>query len=167
MICIVDKNNKIIEIKQSHYLKNDNERPCYLWSKVGEIYTEQEPLEYSRNRYLKMAGADFAQKRDAVRKIKTSDGNTYGFDCASEDIVNFMASWQAAKTDGKTMYKVWLDDKTKSLVMLTVADFESVFNAVRQSQYDAYAWYNDVAQKIKAAQSVQDMEQTLGGADIG
>lgn len=52
MICIVDKNNKIIEIKQSHYLKNDNERPCYVWSKVGEIYTEQEPLEYARRRKL-------------------------------------------------------------------------------------------------------------------
>ena len=165
MICIVDKNNKIIKINQSNYLKSDNERPCYAWSKVGDIYTEQEPLEYARRRYLNMVGAEFANKRDAIRKININ-GKTYGFDCASEDIVNFMASWQAAKTDGKTMYKVWLDDKTKGLVMLTVADFESVFNTVRQSQYQAYAWYNDVASKIKNAQSVWDMEQALGGAGI-
>ena len=165
MICIVDKNNKIIKINQSNYLKSDNERPCYAWSKVGDIYTEQEPLEYARQRYLNMVGAEFANKRDAIRKININ-GKTYGFDCASEDIVNFMASWQAAKTDGKTMYKVWLDDKTKGLVMLTVADFESVFNTVRQSQYQAYAWYNDVASKIKNAQSVWDMEQALGGAGI-
>ena len=52
MICIVDKNNKIIKINQSNYLKSDNERPCYAWSKVGDIYTEQEPLEYARRRKL-------------------------------------------------------------------------------------------------------------------
>ena len=52
MICIVDKNNKIIKINQSNYLKSDNERPCYAWSKVGDIYTEQEPLEYARCRKL-------------------------------------------------------------------------------------------------------------------
>lgn len=62
MICIVDKNNKIIEIKQSHYLKNDNERPCYVWSKVGEIYTEQEPLEYARRRKLSEVDAWTASK---------------------------------------------------------------------------------------------------------
>ena len=162
MICIVDKNNKIIEIKQSHYLKNDNERPCYVWSKVGEIYTEQEPLEYARQRYLNMVGAEFANKRDAIRKININ-GKTYGFDCASEDIVNFMASWQAAKTDGKTMYKVWLDDNSKGLVILAVADFELVFNTVRGSQYEAYGWYNEMSAKIKTAQSVQEMEQYLGG----
>ena len=162
MICIVDKNNKIIEIKRSHYLKNDNERPCYVWSKVGEIYTEQEPLEYARQRYLNMVGAEFANKRDAIRKININ-GKTYGFDCASEDIVNFMASWQAAKTDGKTMYKVWLDDNSKGLVILAVADFELVFNTVRGSQYEAYGWYNEMSAKIKTAQSVQEMEQYLGG----
>lgn len=162
MICIVDKNNKIIEIKRSHYLKNDNERPCYVWSKVGEIYTEQEPLEYARRRYLNMVGAEFANKRDAIRKININ-GKTYGFDCASEDIVNFMASWQAAKTDGKTMYKVWLDDNSKGLVILAVADFELVFNTVRGSQYEAYGWYNEMSAKIKTAQSVQEMEQYLGG----
>lgn len=162
MICIVDKNNKIIEIKQSHYLKNDNERPCYVWSKVGEIYTDVEPLEYARQRYLNMVGAEFANKRDAIRKININ-GKTYGFDCASEDIVNFMASWQAAKTDGKTMYKVWLDDNSKGLVILAVADFELVFNTVRGSQYEAYGWYNEMSAKIKTAQSVQEMEQYLGG----
>ena len=165
MICIIDKQNKIINIVNAPYPTAENERVYYPWNALWEQYTEQEPLEYARQRYLNMVGAEFANKRDAIRKININ-GKTYGFDCASEDIVNFMASWQAAKTDGKTMYKVWLDDKTKGLVMLTVADFESVFNTVRQSQYQAYAWYNDVASKIKNAQSVWDMEQALGGAGI-
>lgn len=162
--CLINNDKIIVNIFESEYYE-PSAKCCYPWNAVGDTYTEQEPLEYARRRYLNMVGAEFANKRDAIRKININ-GKTYGFDCASEDIVNFMASWQAAKTDGKTMYKVWLDDKTKGLVMLTVADFESVFNTVRQSQYQAYAWYNDVASKIKNAQSVWDMEQALGGAGI-
>ena len=162
MICIIDKQNKIINIVNAPYPTAENERVYYPWCALWEQYTEQEPLEYARQRYLNMVGAEFANKRDAIRKINIT-GKTYGFDCASEDIVNFMASWQAAKTDGKTMYKVWLDDKTKGLVMLTVADFELVFNTVRGSQYEAYGWYNEMSAKIKTAQSVQEMEQYLGG----
>ena len=162
--CLINNDKIIVNIFESEYYE-PSAKCCYPWNAVGDTYTEQEPLEYARQRYLNMVGAEFANKRDAIRKININ-GKTYGFDCASEDIVNFMASWQAAKTDGKTMYKVWLDDKTKGLVMLTVADFESVFNTVRQSQYQAYAWYNDVASKIKNAQSVWDMEQALGGAGI-
>ena len=162
--CLINNDKIIVNIFESEYYE-PSAKCCYPWNAVGDTYTEQEPLEYARQRYLNMVGAEFANKRDSIRKININ-GKTYGFDCASEDIVNFMASWQAAKTDGKTMYKVWLDDKTKGLVMLTVADFESVFNTVRQSQYQAYAWYNDVASKIKNAQSVWDMEQALGGAGI-
>lgn len=52
MICVVDNNNKIIEINNSRYLKQGNEHTCFAWSKVGETYTDVEPLWYAKQRKL-------------------------------------------------------------------------------------------------------------------
>lgn len=104
------------------------------------------------------AGAAFAAKRDAIRFVKLSDGNTYGFDCANEDITNFFASWKAAEKDGQTPYKVWMNETTKGMIMLPLADFDTVFDAVRDSQLEAYAWYNATAAAIAAATSKEELE---------
>lgn len=50
MICIVDENNKIINIVDSPYLSADNERPYYPWNKLWDIYTDVEPAEYTNQR---------------------------------------------------------------------------------------------------------------------
>lgn len=104
------------------------------------------------------AGAAFAAKRDAIRYVEITDGNTYGFDTANEDITNFMASWRAAEMTGSTPYKVWLADGGKGMVMLTPDDFTAVFNAVRTAQLEAYAWYGEVDAQIKAATTKEEVE---------
>lgn len=107
------------------------------------------------------AGAVFAQKRDAIRQIQLSNGVTYGFDCANEDITNFMASWKAAEMSGNTMYKVWLADGTKGMITMQLADFTTVFNAVRDSQYEAYAWYAQVSAQINACTTKEELEAVV------
>lgn len=107
------------------------------------------------------AGAAFAAKRDAIRFIKISDGNTYGFDCANEDITNFMANWKAAELDGQTEHKVWLDETTKGMVVMQSADFKTVFNIANKSQKEAYAWYGEIAAAIEAATSVEELESIV------
>lgn len=104
------------------------------------------------------AGAVFAQKRDAIRQIQLSNGVTYGFDCANEDITNFMASWKAAEKSGSTPYKVWNTDGGKGMITMQLTDFDTVFNAVRTSQLEAYAWYNGVDAQIKAAMTAAEIE---------
>lgn len=104
------------------------------------------------------AGAVFAQKRDAIRQIQLSNGVTYGFDCANEDITNFMASWKAAEVSGSTPYKVWNTDGGKGMITMQLTDFDTVFNAVRTSQLEAYAWYNGVDAQIKAATTAAEIE---------
>lgn len=121
-------------------------------------YAPVEPLEKLKKEKHNAAGAAFAAKRDAIRYIEISDGNTYGFDCANEDITNFFASWKAAERTGQTPYKVWLDENTKGMVVIPLADFDAVFDAVRDSQLEAYAWYGEVATAIEAATSVEELE---------
>lgn len=104
------------------------------------------------------AGAAFAAKRDAIRFVKLSDGNTYGFDCANEDITNFMANWKAAELDGQTEHKVWLDENTKGMVVMQPADFKTVFDIANKSQKEAYVWYGEVAARIAAATSKEELD---------
>ena len=104
------------------------------------------------------AGASFAAKRDAIRFVKLSDGNTYGFDCANEDITNFMANWKAAELDGQTAHKVWLDETTKGMVVMQPADFKTVFDIANKSQKEAYVWYGEIAARIAAATSKEELD---------
>lgn len=138
-----NENNAVIEDKGDHY-------------EVVEI--PQPSLEALKEAKIKEAGAAFAQKRDAIRQVQLSDGNTYGFDCANEDITNFMASWKAAEVSGSTPYKVWGADGSKGMITMQLADFKTVFNAVRESQLAAYAWYGAVDAQIQAAATKEELE---------
>lgn len=118
----------------------------------------EQTLEEAKADKHREAGAAFAKKRDAIRQVRLSDGNTYGFDCANEDITNFMASWKAAEVSGSAPYKVWKADGSKGMITMQLADFKTVFNAVRESQLAAYAWYGAVDAQIQAAATKEELE---------
>lgn len=121
----------------------------------------EQTLEEAKADKHREAGAAFAKKRDAIRQIGISDGNTYGFDCANEDITNFMASWKAAEVSGSTPYKVWIADGGKGLITMQLADFDTVFKAVRDSQLEAYAWYGTVDAKIQACETKEELAEIV------
>lgn len=52
MICVVDKNNKIINIINADSPTRENERICYPWNSLWEQYTYVEPLWYAKQRKL-------------------------------------------------------------------------------------------------------------------
>ena len=118
----------------------------------------EQTLEEAKEDKHREAGAAFAKKRDAIRQVQLSDGNTYGFDCANEDITNFMASWKAAEESGSTPYKVWNADGSKGMVIMQLSDFETVFKTVRDSQLAAYAWYGDVDAQIQEATTKEELD---------
>lgn len=53
MICIVDNQNKIINIVNASRPTAENERVYYPWCALWEQYTDVEPLEYACQRKLK------------------------------------------------------------------------------------------------------------------
>lgn len=128
----------------------------------GNVQESEIPVNLDSVKSAKLAQAKalFAEKRDAIRFIAL-DGVTYGFDCASEDITNFMAAWKDAEMNGSTQYKVWTSETDKGVVTLTNDNFSTVFKSVRNSQFEAYAWLATVQAKIEACTTAEEVEEII------
>ena len=161
MICILDDENKIINITTADYPYLKNERVYYPWNQLGEVYTNIEPFSYMQQRLYTALGAEFANRRDAVRWINLPSGNRYGFDCAVEDISNFMAAYTPLLIagSGETGYKVWKSETEKGLVILPFADMQAAYTYVRESQLSAYAWLASSQAKINAVTETDSKEK--------
>lgn len=160
MICILDENNKIINIVNAEHPIENDERLFYPWNQLWEQYTDIEPFEYARSRYINAAGVEFAKRRDAIRWIQTSNG-TYGFDVGTEDITNFMAAYtpMILNQEWTTQYKVWIDKSTKSIKAFNYADMTKVYETVRKSQLEAYAWYEEIKAKLMSVTEQEGKEK--------
>ncbi|HJG04689.1 MAG TPA: hypothetical protein K8V99_08940 [Megamonas funiformis] len=141
-----------------------------VWNGINWEYKEikKEPveseltLEELKENKLLEAKRVFVQKRDAIRWVQVDETHTYGFDCASEDITNFLAAYTFLDTQveksNTTMYKVWLDKENKGIVELNLEQMSKVFDIVRNSQFETYAWLEQIQTKIEACQSKEDLE---------
>ena len=160
MICVVDKNT-ITNIINIDFPQGNNEKKYYPWNQLGDIYTDVEPFSYMQQRLYTALGAEFAKRRDAVRWINLPSGNRYGFDCAVEDISNFMAAYTPLLIagSGETGYKVWKSETEKGLVILTFADMQAAYTYVRESQLSAYAWLSASQAKINAVTEADGKEK--------
>ncbi len=120
----------------------------------------EKPFEMTKTEMLNEAGALFAQKRDARRFVQLDENRYYGFDCASEDITNFLARWTplAMMGGGESQYKVWLNETDKDLVTLSLADYNLVYQVVSESQLEAYNWYKVVQTLINACTTKEELE---------
>lgn len=160
MICVVDKNT-ITNIINIDFPQGNNEKKYYPWNQLGDIYTDIEPFAYMQQRLYNELGSEFANRRDAVRWINLPSGNRYGFDCAVEDISNFMAAYTPLLIagSGETGYKVWKSETEKGLVILTFDDMQAAYNYVRESQLSAYAWLASSQAKINAVTETDGKEK--------
>ncbi len=160
MICVVDKNT-ITNIINIDFPQGNNEKKYYPWNQLGDIYTDVEPFSYMQQRLYTALGAEFANRRDAVRWINLPSGNRYGFDCAVEDISNFMAAYTPLLIagSGETGYKVWKSETEKGLVILTFDDMQAAYTYVRESQLSAYAWLASSQAKINAVTETDGKEK--------
>ena len=112
---------------------------------------------------LRRAQLAFAKKRDAIRWV-----NGYGYDCAPDDITNFMAAYTPLLVagTGTTQYKVWLTETEKAIVTLSADTMTNVYHAVRTSQLADYAWYETVRTQINDAQTEEELASVLHEANI-
>lgn len=161
-------------IGQKFYKENFNQETymaCAKWCNEtqegiivdkGEYYeciSIEPSLEDLKEQVLSTLGEEFVKRRDAIRWIEISSG-TYGFDCATEDMTNFFSALKGFDFDEtleSTFYKVWLTETSKGLIQLTKADFAIIYNAVRTSQLNDYAWYETTKEQILNAQSKEDL----------
>ena len=162
MICVLDDKNVIVNIITGEItgeITGTNECNFYEGCEVGKVY---DFVNYAKQRYIEAAGIEFARRRDVIRWV-----GGYGFDCAAEDIINFMAAFTpllVAKS-GTVLYKVWTSDNDKAVIERSYEQLFEVYNLVRKEQMEAYAWYETVKAKLQAANSIEKLEQIypLGG----
>lgn len=112
---------------------------------------------------LACAKTAFATRRDRVRYVEG-----YGYDCAPEDITNFMAAYTPllVQGEGSARYKVHLANGDKGIVTLSLSDMTRVYNTVRTSQLDDYAWYETVRAQLEGAQTKEELDAVLAEAGI-
>ena len=139
----------------TEYIKQGNEfipKPPYVPT-----------LEELKEQKIQQARNEFINKRDAIRWVAIDETHTYGFDCASEDITNFNAAFLGLSNDlnknGKTLYKVWIDQDTKGVVALDLNQMTKVYNEVRNSQFQAYAWYEQIKSQIESCPTKEGLDK--------
>lgn len=142
----------IVDISAANF---DNVREGWNYDGANFIDPNVLTLDEARTRYINAAGAEFARRRDAIRWV---DG--IGFDCSHEDIGNFMAAFTPLLVNktGTVYYKVWTSTTTKGVVELNYTQMQSVYDAVRNSQLDAYSWYETKKASIEACLTVTELE---------
>lgn len=160
---------KEIYLAQSYHEVSEEDLALYETLRYGYNFETGKPkelpvydasLEELKKAKLTEAGSLFAQKRDERRFIQLDENRYYGFDCASEDITNFLARWipLAMMGGGESQYKVWLNETEKDLVMLSLADYNLVYQVVSASQLEAYDWYKVVQTQINACTTKEELE---------
>ena len=162
--CVVNK--EFLQYPNDTFDSYINNVDIYIKAKEKREYVPpKEPtLEELKKDKLTEAKQMFVKKRDAIRFIQVDDTNTYGFDCSSDDITNFLAAYTALTNNiiksstNTTMYKVWITKKEKALVTLNLEQMNKVFYIVRNSQLEAYEWLHNIEQQIENVVSKTDLE---------
>ena len=144
-------------VPQYNEVLMNSERPTgeHVASASGEW---EIPLSNLKINKLNALGQEFAKRRDSVRFV---DG--LGFDCGHEDIGNFMASFTPLLVNktGTTLYKVWINETTKGVVELNYTQMQKIYDEVRTSQLQDYAWYGNKKAEIKACTTIADLEKII------
>lgn len=124
-----------------------------------------EPLDEAKARYMKAAGAEFANRRDAITWTQHETG-LYGYDRKSDDVTNFLAAMKRAELGLDTGFNVYVGSVgPKQFLPHTYDMFKVVLEQSANEQIAAYQWYEGIKSQLQAAASIEELEQIypLGG----
>ena len=152
MICIVDKNNKIINIVNAPYPTKANERVYYPWCSLWEQYTDVEPLWYAKQRKI----AEFKARRDSQEVAPIEyNGHSYDYDSKARERIN--AAIIALDQQGADADIAWTtaDDND---VTVTAADLRAVIAAVAVRSNALHVKYRTLKQQVQECKTMEDLE---------
>lgn len=151
MICIVDQNNKIINIVNAPCPIKANERVYYPWCSLWEQYTDVEPLWYAKQRKT----AEFKARRDSQEVAPIEyNGHSYDYDSKARERIN--AAIIALDQQGADADIAWTtaDDND---VTVTAADLRAVIAAVAVRSNALHVKYRKAKAQIEAAGSAEEV----------
>jgi hypothetical protein len=152
MICVVDKNNKIINIINADSPTRENERIYYPWCSLWEQYTDVEPLEYAKQRKT----AEFKARRDSQEVAPVEyNGHSYDYDSKARERIN--AAIIALDQQGADADIAWTtaDDND---VTVTAADLRAVIAAVAVRSNALHVKYRTLKQQVQECKTVEELE---------
>lgn len=152
MICIVDQNNKIINIVNAPYPTKDNERRYYPWCSLWEQYTDIEPLWHAKQRKT----AEFKARRDSQEVAPIEyNGHSYDYDSKARERIN--AAIIALDQRGADADIAWttVDDND---VTVTAADLRAVIAAVAVRSNALHVKYRTLKQQVQECNTAEELE---------
>lgn len=152
MICVVDKNNKIINIINADSPTRENERICYPWNSLWEQYTDVEPLWYAKQRKI----MELKRQRDTaeVEPIEYN-GHLYDYDSKARERIN--AAIIALDQQGADADIAWTtaDDND---VTVTAADLRAVIATVAVRSNALHVKYRTLKQQVQECKTMEELE---------
>lgn len=151
MICIVDKNNKIINIVNANSPTRENERICYPWCILWGQYTDVEPLEYAKQRKILV----LKRQRDAaeVEPVKYG-GHLYDYDSKARDRIAAAIIALDVQGDGAKISWTTADNED---AVVTAADLRAIVAAVAVRSNLLHVAYRKAKEQVEAAVTADEV----------
>lgn len=152
-IAIVSEEGIVTNIIESPNTYADNQKLCYDWTQLRESYTDVEPLEHAKARYI--AAAKAYRDEQEVAAI-TYNGNDYDYDDKARERLRVARQMLTDKI-GATPINWTTADNTD--VMLTIDDFAAINILAATRSNTLHIAYRTTKEKLEAATTIEELEQ--------
>lgn len=178
MICIVNENNQIINIVNSPYPINSNERIYYEWNNLWDIYTDVEPDSYKLERLRKQAldyqGEIYNKEKYAIAWVTRTDESKIGFDTDLEQ--NSQTDWNSVRRvlddlieagqfeegeEPNIPYRYWVNETDKEYAPVTLTELKQAGIISSQQQNAAFKKFEPILKEIRETQDIEVLKKYL------
>ena len=152
-IAIVEE-SIVTNIIEAPMIYEDNQKICYDWTELREPYTDVEPLEHAKARYIAAAKAyRDVQEVEAI----TYNGNDYDYDDKARE--RLKVARQALADSGAESINWTTANDTD--VTLTVTDFAAINSVAATRSNTLHVAYRATKAKLEVATAIEELEQIL------
>ena len=154
-IAIVNEEGIVTNIIESPVIYEENQKICYDWTQLREAYTDIEPLEHAKLRYI--SAAKSYRDEQEVAAI-TYNGNDYDYDDKARE--RLKVARQALADSGAESIN-WTTAADTD-VILTVADFAAINILAATRSNTLHIAYRATKAKLEAATTIEEINNIKG-----
>jgi len=143
----------VVNIIESPIIYADDQKLCYEWTQLREPYTDVEPVEHAKLRYISAAKA----YRDAQEVATiTYNGNDYDYDAKARERLRVARQMLTDKVGATPINWTTASDTD---VTLTVTDFAAINSLAATRSNTLHVAYRATKAKLEAATTIEELEQ--------
>ena len=143
----------VVNIIESPIIYADDQKLCYEWTQLREPYTDVEPVEHAKLRYISAAKA----YRDVQEvNVITYNGNDYDYDDKARERLRVARQMLTDKVGATPINWTTADDTD---VLLTIDDFAAINILAATRSNTLHVAYRETKAKLEAATTIEELEQ--------